>query len=149
MFTEYFDVDKLHFKSSITLHVAHGYHIYHTRQCRLKAFLFFWHFFSGFNFWKFPIRTQITVIIWAAVTYSVSFTSQYWNLNLHPQYWVLDQRLTFQAPQQPVSPVQHLIKTSRVRWPGMGVEKEETSSKGMETDDWLCGLCWFLSHQPL
>ena len=41
MFTEYFNVDKLHFKPSITLHVAHGYHIYHIRQCRLKPFLFF------------------------------------------------------------------------------------------------------------
>lgn len=98
MFTEHFDVDKLNFKSSITLHVAPGSYLpYQTVQ--IEAFSIFWHF------WKLPIRTQITVIIWAAVTYSVSFTSQYWNLNLHPQYWVLDQRLILQAPQQSVSPV--------------------------------------------
>ena len=65
MFTEYFDVDKLNFKSSVTLHVAHGSHLpYQTVQ--IEAFSICWHF------WKLPIRTQITVIIWAAVTYSVS-----------------------------------------------------------------------------
>lgn len=65
MFTEYFDVDKLNFKSSVTLHVAHGSYLpYQTVQ--IEAFSICWHF------WKLPIRTQITVIIWAAVTYSVS-----------------------------------------------------------------------------
>lgn len=38
MFTAHLDVDKLYFKLSIALHVAHGYHIYCFRQVQIQAF---------------------------------------------------------------------------------------------------------------
>lgn len=56
--TAHLDVDKPRFTPSIALHVARGYHIYHTEQQGLKPFLsltiFFPRIFISENFQQEP-----------------------------------------------------------------------------------------------
>ena len=83
------------------------------------------------------------MIIQAAVTCTISFTSQYWNLIPPSLGSGLGSETDISAATAAmISPIQHLIKTSMVRWLGTAVGKEEVSTfRGLGPDDLLWGLC--------
>lgn len=88
-------VDKPHFKFSVALHVACGYDI---GQYRFNPFLLF-PIFQNFNFWKLLARLQITLITQCAVSCTIFFTPQHWNLILYSFGSFLPKRLLFQCQQ--------------------------------------------------